>query len=157
VVYAILRDKERLDAGEPTEITVSYTRHEIEGIDALAAALSQTLLTLEKQIDITPSPANQSRSLRSRGTVISGWRDWRVAVLQGGRVAVVQEAGAREAAESCRLIPPCDKSDIYGPPNHFSSTPSNIPNHAGTDAWMIARTFSLYSPTSILVLKHDDP
>jgi hypothetical protein len=61
VVYAILRDKERLDAGEPTEITVSYTRHEIEGIDALAAALSQTLLTLEKQMDITPSKPGKTK------------------------------------------------------------------------------------------------
>ena len=40
MVYGILRDKERLDAGEPTEITASLTRHEFEGLDALAAVLT---------------------------------------------------------------------------------------------------------------------
>src|SRR5687768_11976351 len=37
-----LRDKERLDAGEPT--VALHTRQEIEGLDALAAVLGQTLL-----------------------------------------------------------------------------------------------------------------
>ena len=55
MVYGILRDKERLDAGEPTEITVTYTRHDISGMDALAQALSQALLQAREEIDITPS------------------------------------------------------------------------------------------------------
>jgi hypothetical protein len=36
MVYGILRDKERLDAGETTEIAVTYTWHEVSGVDALA-------------------------------------------------------------------------------------------------------------------------
>ena len=43
MVYGILRDKERLDAGEPTEIVASYTRQDLARIDDLAAGLSQTL------------------------------------------------------------------------------------------------------------------
>jgi hypothetical protein len=52
MVYGILRDKERLDAGEPTEITASYTRHEVAGMDALAAVLGQTLLERAKEINV---------------------------------------------------------------------------------------------------------
>ena len=55
MVYGILRDKERLDAGEPTEITMSYTRQEISGVDALAQALSTALLQKQAVIDVTPS------------------------------------------------------------------------------------------------------
>lgn len=57
MIYGILRDKERLDAGEPTEITASYTRHEVSGVDALAQALSTALLENQKEIDVTPSRA----------------------------------------------------------------------------------------------------
>ena len=55
VIYGILRDKERLDAGEPTEILASLTRQEVAGIDKLGAALSQTLLLSGKEIDVTPA------------------------------------------------------------------------------------------------------
>lgn len=41
MVYGILRDKERLDAGEPTEIIALHTRQEIDGLDALAAILGR--------------------------------------------------------------------------------------------------------------------
>jgi hypothetical protein len=34
MVYGILRDKERLDAGEPTEILASYSRVDISGLDS---------------------------------------------------------------------------------------------------------------------------
>ena len=44
MVYGILRDKERLDAGEPTEIVASYRRQDLVRIEDLAAGLSQTLL-----------------------------------------------------------------------------------------------------------------
>ena len=53
MVYGILRDKERLDAGEPTEIVAQLTRHEFEGLDALAVVLGQTLLDRAKEIDVT--------------------------------------------------------------------------------------------------------
>ena len=55
MVYGILRDKERLDAGEPTEILASYTRVDVEGVDKLAAALGETLLQRAKEIDVTPA------------------------------------------------------------------------------------------------------
>lgn len=54
MVYGILRDKERLDAGEPTEIIVTHSRADVEGLDALAEILGQTLLQSAKQIDVTP-------------------------------------------------------------------------------------------------------
>jgi hypothetical protein len=54
MVYGILRDKERLDAGEPTEIVALHTRQEIAGLESLAAILGQTLLQRTKEIDVTP-------------------------------------------------------------------------------------------------------
>ena len=65
MVYGILRDKERLDAGEPTEIVALHTRQEIDGLDALAAILGQTLLQRGKEIDVTPQEAAR-RKPRSR-------------------------------------------------------------------------------------------
>jgi hypothetical protein len=62
MVYGILRDKERLDAGEPTEIVASYTREDISGLDKLAAALSQTLL--QKEIDVTPTVSGTTKAKR---------------------------------------------------------------------------------------------
>lgn len=44
IIYGVLRDKERLDAGEPTEITASVNLHAIQGIDRLAGLLSHSLL-----------------------------------------------------------------------------------------------------------------
>ena len=41
MVYGILRDKERLDAGEPTDIVALHTRQKVEGLDALAAILGR--------------------------------------------------------------------------------------------------------------------
>jgi hypothetical protein len=55
MVYGFLRDKERVDADEPTEIRVNLTRQEIEGLDALAAILGQTLLESRKEIEVTPT------------------------------------------------------------------------------------------------------
>ena len=55
MVYGILRDKERLDAGEPTEIIATHSRVEVEGMEAMAQALGQTLLQSAKEIDVTPS------------------------------------------------------------------------------------------------------
>ena len=60
MVYGILRDKERLDAGEPTEILASLTRQEVAGIDKLGAALSQTLLS-GKEIDVTPADSGTTK------------------------------------------------------------------------------------------------
>ena len=63
MVYGILRDKERLDAGEPIEIIALHTRQEIEGLDALAAVLGQALLQSDgKQIDVTPVGINRVKS-----------------------------------------------------------------------------------------------
>ena len=62
MVYGILRDKERLDAGEPTEIIVSYTRHQISGVDALAQALSTALLQTSKEVDVTPAISETGKS-----------------------------------------------------------------------------------------------
>jgi hypothetical protein len=65
MVYGILRDNERLDAGEPTEIVASYTREEIMGLDKLAAALGQALLQSAKEIDVTPA---DSGTIESKAT-----------------------------------------------------------------------------------------
>ena len=62
MVYGILRDKERLDAGEPTEILGSLTRQEVAGIDKLGAALSQTLLLSGNEIDVTPADSDATRA-----------------------------------------------------------------------------------------------
>lgn len=58
VVYGILRQHERLDAGEPTEITASVNVH-VEGkVDDLVQALGAALLIKQSEvkepIDITP-------------------------------------------------------------------------------------------------------
>ena len=45
MVYGILRDKERLDAGESTQNIAIIDRHEIEQLDKLAERLSQVLLS----------------------------------------------------------------------------------------------------------------
>lgn len=45
-IYGLLRTHERLDAGEPTEIIGHVTdRRSVESVEALAAALSQVLIT----------------------------------------------------------------------------------------------------------------
>ena len=51
-MYGILRSHDRLDAGEPTEITLAVNLHHAEGLDRLAAILSQSLL---------PTPNDVSR------------------------------------------------------------------------------------------------
>jgi len=48
-MYGILRQNERLDAGEPTEVISITDRRTVESLDALAAALSQTLIA--RQVD----------------------------------------------------------------------------------------------------------
>jgi hypothetical protein len=62
MVYGILRDKERLDAGEATEIVATHSRVDISGLDKLAAALSQTLL--QKEIDVTPTVSGTTKAKR---------------------------------------------------------------------------------------------
>lgn len=52
---SILVDKAQLLAGLPTEIIVTHTRAEAEGLDALAEILGKTLLQTAKEIDVTPS------------------------------------------------------------------------------------------------------
>lgn len=44
MIYGVLRDKERLDAGEPTEIIATYNVHAVQGLDRLARLLSHSLL-----------------------------------------------------------------------------------------------------------------
>ena len=61
-----MRDKERLDAGEPTEIVASYTRADILGLDKLAAALGQTLLQSGKEIDVTPADSHTTKGKTRR-------------------------------------------------------------------------------------------
>lgn len=53
-IYGLLRTHERLDAGEPTQITASTNIHAIANMDKLAAKLSQALLEKDKSIDVTP-------------------------------------------------------------------------------------------------------
>jgi Ribonuclease G/E len=62
MVYGILRDKERLDAGEPTEITAVYSHAQIQGLDKLSQLLSQTLLPSGKMIDVTPAESGTTES-----------------------------------------------------------------------------------------------
>ena len=66
MVYGILRDKERLDAGEPTEIRANLTRQEFEGLDALAAVLGQRLLQRTKEIDVTPQDSGSGKAKSTR-------------------------------------------------------------------------------------------
>ena len=49
-IYGLLRTHERLDAGEPTEITASINLHAIQGLDRLAAMLSQSLLPASNDV-----------------------------------------------------------------------------------------------------------
>ena len=44
VIYGIMRDKERLDAGESTENIAVLSRHDVEDLDRLAKALAHSLL-----------------------------------------------------------------------------------------------------------------
>jgi hypothetical protein len=62
MVYGILRDKERLDAGEPTEITAVYSHARIQGLDKLSQLLSQTLLPSGNLIDVTPAESGTKQS-----------------------------------------------------------------------------------------------
>jgi hypothetical protein len=62
MVYEILRDKERLDAGEPTEIVARHTRVDIAGVDKLAVALGQTLPQSGNEIDVTPADSGTMKN-----------------------------------------------------------------------------------------------
>ena len=62
MVYGILRDKERLDAGEPTEITAVYSHAQIQGLDKLSQLLSQTQLPSGDLIDVTPADSGTKQS-----------------------------------------------------------------------------------------------
>ena len=68
--YAILRDKERLDAGEPTEISMSYQVTEFRGIDQLAEALARSLVSngqenpnKSKEIEVKAEESKASEKL----------------------------------------------------------------------------------------------
>jgi hypothetical protein len=52
-IYGLLRTHERLDAGEPTQITASVNIHAIANLDKLAAMLSLSLIEDQKIIDVT--------------------------------------------------------------------------------------------------------
>ena len=53
-IYGLLRTHERLDAGEPTQITANFNIHTVVAMDKLAALLSQSLIEDQKTIDATP-------------------------------------------------------------------------------------------------------
>jgi hypothetical protein len=59
-IYGLLRTHERLDAGEPTQMTASFDIHTIVALDKLAALLSQRLIEDQKTIDATPSQDNKT-------------------------------------------------------------------------------------------------
>jgi hypothetical protein len=58
---AIMTDKARLLAGEPTEIHASVNYHAIFNLDKLAAMLSQALIEKHNAIDVTPSGDNKKQ------------------------------------------------------------------------------------------------
>ena len=51
VIYGVMRDKERLDAGEATQNISIHTREEILALDELAASLSRALLKRQTESD----------------------------------------------------------------------------------------------------------
>jgi len=52
---AIMTDKARLLAGEPTEIHANLNLHAVAMLDKLASMLGQSLIDEQKTIDITPT------------------------------------------------------------------------------------------------------
>jgi hypothetical protein len=52
---AIMMDKDRLLAGEPTDIHANLNIHAVTILDKLAAMLGQSLIGDQKTIDITPT------------------------------------------------------------------------------------------------------
>jgi hypothetical protein len=54
-IYGLLRTHERLDAGEPTQITASVNLELIADLDKLSRALGQSLIEDKKTVDVTPS------------------------------------------------------------------------------------------------------
>jgi len=50
-----MMDKDRLLAGEPTEIHANLNIHAVTTLDKLAAMLGQSLIGDQKTIDITPT------------------------------------------------------------------------------------------------------
>ena len=70
MVYGILRDKERLDAGEPTEITAVYSHTQIQGLDKLSQLLSQTLLPSGDLIDVTPAGSGMTKAKDPRSNMM---------------------------------------------------------------------------------------
>lgn len=59
--FGILRDKDRLDAGEPTEIKEEITRHTIENLDELGEKLAQALLKRKAQRALTEPTDEKSK------------------------------------------------------------------------------------------------
>jgi hypothetical protein len=58
---AIMTDKARLLAGEPTEIHANLNIQAVTSLDKLASMLSQALIDEPKTIDITPTPEGSGR------------------------------------------------------------------------------------------------
>ena len=61
-IYGLLRTHERLDAGEPTQITANFDIHTVAAIDKLTAMLSNSLINERQQsIDVTPSRDDKTK------------------------------------------------------------------------------------------------
>lgn len=58
---AIMTDKARLLAGEPTEIHANLNIDAVKALDKLAAMFSQSLIDRSNTIDATPTPTQDSR------------------------------------------------------------------------------------------------
>jgi predicted transcriptional regulator len=58
---AIMTDKARLLAGEPTEIHANLNYHAVASLDKLAALLGQSLVDDPNTIDITPTPTTDKQ------------------------------------------------------------------------------------------------
>lgn len=54
-IYELFRTHERLDAGEPTQITANLDIHAIATMDKLTAMLSRSLIENQETIDVTPN------------------------------------------------------------------------------------------------------
>jgi hypothetical protein len=58
---AIMTDKARLLAGQPTELIASVNLHAIQDLDKIGKLLSQALVDVEKEIDVAATGDEKSR------------------------------------------------------------------------------------------------
>lgn len=58
-MYGILRQHERLDAGEPTQISANLDVHVLESGDKLAALLANALTAKSKSIDVSSNQTDK--------------------------------------------------------------------------------------------------